>query len=66
MGVYPVAVVLQQTQHTNNTPPSNKTAHKTRQTIKDTLHTMNTVQIQLQLQLYKLILIKMGILYTKQ
>jgi hypothetical protein len=31
------------------------TAHKTTQTIKDTLHTMNTMQIQLQLQLNKLI-----------
>jgi hypothetical protein len=49
------------TQHTNNTAHSNKTT----QTIKDTLHTMNTTQIQLQLrqiqlqpQLNKLILIK--------
>jgi hypothetical protein len=33
-------------------------AHKTTQTIKDKLHTMNTMQIQLQLQLNKLILIK--------
>jgi hypothetical protein len=41
----------------NNTPHSN-TAHKTAQTIKDTLDTINTMQIQLQLQLYKLILIK--------
>jgi hypothetical protein len=37
---------------------TNNTAHKTTQTIKDTLHTMNTMQIQLQLQLNKLILIK--------
>jgi hypothetical protein len=37
---------------------TNNTAHKTTQTIKDTLHTMNTMQIQFQLQLYKLILIK--------
>jgi hypothetical protein len=34
------------------------TAHKTTQTVKDTLHTMNTMQIQLELQLNKLILIK--------
>jgi hypothetical protein len=44
-----------ETHHTNNTPHSN-TAHKTTQTIKDTLHTMNTMQVQLQLQLNKLIL----------
>jgi hypothetical protein len=30
------------------------TAHKPTQTIKDMLHTMNTIQIQLQLQLAKL------------
>jgi hypothetical protein len=59
------------TQHTNNTShkilhhAKKNTAHKTTQTIKDTLHAMNTMQIQLQLQqiqlqlqLYKLILIK--------
>jgi hypothetical protein len=40
----------------NNTPHSN-TAHKTTHTIKDTLNTMNAMQIQLQLQLNKLILI---------
>jgi hypothetical protein len=28
----------------NNTARSNKTAHKATQTIKDTLHTMNTTQ----------------------
>jgi amino acid permease len=45
------------TQHTNNTHHTKQhttlkqsRAHKTTQTIKDTLHTMNTVQIQLQLQ----------------
>jgi hypothetical protein len=39
------------TQHTNNTQHSNRnTAHRTTQTIKDTLYTMNTMQIQLQLQ----------------
>jgi hypothetical protein len=53
MGFYPVAVYYNKTQHTNNTPHSN-TAHKTTQTIKDTLHTMNAMQIQLN----KLILIK--------
>jgi hypothetical protein len=67
MGFYPVAVYYNKTQHTNNThhtnntPPSNA-AHKTTQTIKDTLHTMNAIQ----LQLHKLILIKISILYTKQ
>jgi hypothetical protein len=40
------------------------TAHKTTQTIKDTLHTMNAMQIQLQLQLNKLILIKNKYVYT--
>jgi hypothetical protein len=30
------------------------TAHKTTQTIKDTLHTMNAMQIQLQLQIQKM------------
>jgi hypothetical protein len=30
------------------------TAHKTTQRVKDTLHTMNTVQIHLQLQQIKL------------
>jgi hypothetical protein len=55
MGFYPVAVYYNKTQHTNNTPHSN-TAYKTTQTIKDTLHTMISVQIQLQLN--KLILIK--------
>jgi hypothetical protein len=49
MGIYSVAVVLQYDIHTNNTPHSNKTT----QTVKDTLHTMNTMQIQLQLQLLK-------------
>jgi hypothetical protein len=38
----PIAHVTQ-----NNTPRSNETAHKTKQTIKDTLYTMNTMQIQL-------------------
>jgi hypothetical protein len=42
-----------------NTPHSNRnTVYKTTQTIKDTLYTMNTMQLQLQLQLNKLILIK--------
>jgi hypothetical protein len=58
------------TQHTNNTSHKithkQNTAHKVTQTIKGTLHTMNTMQIQLQLQLNKLILIKYSILYTKQ
>jgi hypothetical protein len=52
-------------QHTNNTNHTKQhttlkqnTAHKTTQTIKDTLHTMNAMQIQLQLQLNILILIK--------
>jgi hypothetical protein len=49
MGFYPVAVYYNKTQHTHNTPHSN-TAHKTTQTLKDTLHIMNTMQIQLQLQ----------------
>jgi hypothetical protein len=49
MGFYPVALYYNKTQHTNNT------AHKTTPTIKDALHTMNTMQIQLQLQLNKLI-----------
>jgi hypothetical protein len=41
----------------NNTPHRKQnTAHKTTQTIKDTLHIMNTMQIQLQLQLNKLII----------
>jgi hypothetical protein len=31
----------------NNTPHSNKTAHRTTQAIKDTLHKMNTMQIRL-------------------
>jgi hypothetical protein len=31
------------TQHTNNTLHSNKTKHTKLQTIKDTLHTMNTI-----------------------
>jgi hypothetical protein len=46
------------TQHTNNTHQTKQhttlkqnTSYKTTQTIKDTLHTMNTIQIQLQLQL---------------
>jgi hypothetical protein len=30
----------------NKTPHSNKTAHKTTQAIKDTLHKMNTMQIR--------------------
>jgi hypothetical protein len=65
VGFYRVAVVLQQdttniTQ--NNIPHSNKTRHKTSQTIKDTLHIMNTLQVQLKLlQLIK----KISILYTK-
>jgi hypothetical protein len=57
MGVYPVAVYYNKTQHTNNTPHSN-TAHKTTQKIEDTLHTMNTMQIQLQL---KQIFVKRGL-----
>jgi hypothetical protein len=39
MGFYPVAVYYNNTHHTNNTPHSN-TAHKTTQTIKDTLYAM--------------------------
>jgi hypothetical protein len=35
----------------------NNTAHKTTQAIKDTPYKMNTMQIKLRLQLYKLILI---------
>jgi hypothetical protein len=68
IGFYPVAVVLQLIRHNtqNNTPRSNRnTAHKTTQTIKGTLYTMNTMQSQLQLQLNKVILITMNILYTK-
>jgi hypothetical protein len=42
MGFYPVAVYYNKTQHTNNTQTN--TAHKTTQTIKDTLHTMNTIK----------------------
>jgi hypothetical protein len=49
----------------NNTTFKQNTAHKTTQTIKDTLYIRNTTQIQLQLQqiqlqiqLNKLILIK--------
>jgi hypothetical protein len=42
------------------------TAHKTTRTINDKLHKMNRIQIQLQLRLDKLILIKIIILYTKQ
>jgi hypothetical protein len=38
MGFYPVAVYYNKTQHINNTPHSN-TAHKTTQTIRDTLNT---------------------------
>jgi hypothetical protein len=50
----------------NNTSRSKKTQNtKLQKTIKGTLHTMNTMQIQLQLQLYKLILIKISILYSK-
>jgi hypothetical protein len=48
--VYPVAVVLHKRQHTSHTTLKQNTAHKTTQTIKDTLHTMNTMQIQLKLQ----------------
>jgi hypothetical protein len=46
MGSYPVEMVLQQdtTQITHITLKQN-TAHKTTQTIKDTLHTINTMQI---------------------
>jgi hypothetical protein len=56
----------------NNTPYSNRsTAHKTTQTIKDTLYTMNATQIQLQeiklrLQLNKFILIKISILWRNR
>jgi hypothetical protein len=43
----------------NNTLHSNRNiAHKTTQTIKDTLYTMKNIQVQLQLELNKLILIK--------
>jgi hypothetical protein len=59
MGFYPVAVYYNKTQHTNNTHHNEtNTAHKSTQTIKDTLHTKNAIQIQLQLQWNKLILIK--------
>jgi hypothetical protein len=58
MGFYPVAVYYNKSQHTNNNTShkithhtQTNTAHKTTQTIKDTLHTMNALQIQLQLQL---------------
>jgi hypothetical protein len=54
MGFYPVAVYYNKTQHTNNThninnTPHSNTAHKITQTIKDSLHTMNAMKIQLQL-----------------
>jgi hypothetical protein len=60
MGFYPVAVALQQ-----------DTSHKTTQTMKYTLETMNTMQIQLQLQLiekyaYCTLNRKIRILYTKE
>jgi hypothetical protein len=42
MDFYPVAVILQKTQHTNNNTIKQNTAHKTTHTIKDTLHRMNT------------------------
>jgi hypothetical protein len=48
MGFYPVAVVYNKTQqtnnthHTNNTTTKRNTAHTTPHTIKDTLHRMNT------------------------
>jgi hypothetical protein len=63
MGFYPVAVYYNKTQHTTHITQITHhsqtiTAHKTTQTIKDTLHIINTMQIQLQLQLNKLILIK--------
>jgi hypothetical protein len=42
MGFYTVAVSYKKTQHTNNTPHSKNTGHKTTQTIKDTVHTIFT------------------------
>jgi hypothetical protein len=39
-----VSVAIQRYITQNNTPRSNKTAHKATPTIKDTLHTMNTTQ----------------------
>jgi hypothetical protein len=46
MGFYPVAVYYNKKQHKNNTHHTQtNTAHKTTQTIKDTLHTMNIMQI---------------------
>jgi phenylpyruvate tautomerase PptA (4-oxalocrotonate tautomerase family) len=57
MGFYLVAVYYNKKQPQitlitqNNTPRSKKNiAHKTTQTINDTLHTENTIKIQLQLQ----------------
>jgi hypothetical protein len=41
MGFYAVEVELHYTTHT---PHSNKTAHSAAQTIKDTLHTLNTAR----------------------
>jgi hypothetical protein len=50
MGFYPVAVsiIRENTQITHHAQTN--TAHKTTQTIKDRLHTMNAMQIQLQIQ----------------
>jgi hypothetical protein len=48
----------------NNTTIKRNTAHKTTHTIKDTLHRMKIQQSQLQL--YKVVLIKISMIYTKQ
>jgi hypothetical protein len=46
MGFYPVAVYYNKTKHTNNTHHIQaNTAHKTTQNIKDTLHTINAMQM---------------------
>jgi hypothetical protein len=47
MGIYPLAVYYNKTQHANNTHHTQtNTAHETTQTIKDTLHTMNNINIK--------------------
>jgi hypothetical protein len=58
MCFYLVAVYYNKTQHAINTQhkithhTQTNTAHKTTQTITDTLHTMDTMQIQLQIYIY--------------
>jgi hypothetical protein len=58
MDFYPVAVYYNKTQHTNNTPHSNK--HSTQNYTNNKVHTTynELQQIHIQLQLNKLILIK--------